>query len=380
MGVVRYVYQGVYMMAQKRSKITKNLYGFTPFVALLTALLLLLSACGSTNIATTSPGSVSVPSSTATPDAAATLTIYATLTQSEGQKLAQAFESYASGITVNVVTGGTGTLMQRIAAERQIGGVKADVIMLSDPSSMDFLAQQKVLSIYKPANESLLAPAFVGTDWAGAFSINDVIIYHKGMTLPVPQQWKDLTSSAYRGQVEFSNPSSSDAALALAGYLLQRSGSYFSSLQKNGAVDLPSGTQVDTDVATGKVAVGISSDELARDLIATGAALKIVWPRDGAIPVPVPVSIVAGHESLLSEKFINWLFSNAGQQTVAALGYTPALSASQQLAITPTTTATSTVTSIATGTTTDKLANVNINQILSQRSAILAQFRAIFPS
>ncbi len=368
-------------MAQKRSRITKKLYGFTPFVALLTALLLLLAACGSTNIATTSPGSVSVPSSTATPDAAATLTIYATLTQSEGQKLAQAFESYASGITVNVVTGGTGTLLQRIAAERQIGGVKADVIMLSDPSSMDFLAQQKILSTYKPANEPLLAPAFVGTDWAGAFSINDVIVYHKGMTLPVPQQWKDLTSSAYRGQVEFSNPSSSDAALALVGYLLQKSGlPYFSALQKNGAVDLTSGTQVVNDVATGKVAVGISSDELARDLIATGAALKIVWPRDGAIPVPVPVSIVAGHESLLSEKFINWLFSNAGQQTVAALGYTPALSASQQLAITPTTTATTTATPTVTTTTIDKLANLNINQILSQRSAILAQFRAIFPS
>lgn len=366
------------MIIQKKSIITKKSNSFALFVGLLTALLLLLSACGGTNVAPGSPGSVAIPSLTSTPDPAATLTIYAALTQVEGQKLAQAFESYASGITVNVVTGGTGTLMQRIAAERQAGGIKADMIMLSDPSSMDYLAQQKVLSAYKIANKSLLAPAFVGTDWAGAFSINDVIIYHKGMTLPVPQQWKDLTLSAYRGQVEFSNPSSSDSALALVGYLSQNSGwPYFSALQKNGAADLTSGTQVDNDVAAGKVAIGISSDELARDLISTGAALKIVWPRDGAIPVPAPVSIVAGHESLLSEKFMNWLFSNAGQQTIASLGYTPALSASKQLADTPTTTATKVATE--TTATTDKLAAANINQILSQRSAILSQFRAIFP-
>jgi ABC-type Fe3+ transport system substrate-binding protein len=75
-------------------------------------------------------------------------------------------------------------------------------------------------------------------------------------------------------------------------------------------------------------------------------------------------------------KFINWLLSNVGQNAVATLGYTPALSTSTTFVAT---TATPTTTTSATPTTaTNPLVAVNINQILSQRAAIVQQFRTIF--
>jgi iron(III) transport system substrate-binding protein len=373
------------MLIQKKSCIFRRSRQIVSFLTLLTTLLLLLSACASSTVDTTSPGSVTVLSSSPTAMSGATLTLYASLTQPQAQKLAQAFENYASGVTVNIVTADTGTLLTRVQAEQKVGGVKADVILFTDPSSMDILAQQKLLSTYKPAEEPLLPQTFVGNDWAGAFSINDVIIYHKGMTLPVPARWSDLTASIYRNQVEFSTPTSSDQALAFVGYLSQASGwPYFSLLRKNGAVDVASMTQVANDVAAGTVSIGVVSDELARELIDAGAAIKIAWPQDGALAVPAPVSLVTGHESLLAVKFINWLFSNAGQNAVTTLGYTPALSASTifvATTATPTTMALTTPTTTAlttTATATRPLVAVNINQILSQRTAILQQFRTIF--
>lgn len=320
-------------------------------VPLLAALIMAVAGCGTSSSGTGSSGS-----------SPQTLTVYAALTAANGTALAQAYQKYDPSVKVNMVTGGTGKLITRIQAEKQAGGVHADVLLLADPTAMPGLNSEQVLASFTPSAASSLPAGFTGTNWAGAFSFNNVIIYHKGMSLPVPQSWQDLTKSTYHNQIELGDPAYSGTTLGMAGYLSQQYGwSYFKDLKNNGATVVQSTNTVGTDVASGRVDVGISLDVVARDLIAKGSPVQIVWPTDGAIPVPAPVAIVAGHNTPASQKFVNWLLSSQGQQEVVKLGYAPAIGSSDL---------------VPSGT---KLVNVDWATQTSQRDQTLSQFKSIFP-
>ncbi|QBD82473.1 extracellular solute-binding protein [Ktedonosporobacter rubrisoli] len=314
-------------------------------------ILLIFTSCGST-------GSTPASTNASTPTS---LTVYAALTEANGKLLAKAFESYAPGSKVTVVTGGTGALLTRIKAEKAAGSLHADVLLLADPTAMPGLDEQQILASYKPTNASQLPASFQDAHWSGAFSFNNVIIYHKGMSLPVPSSWQDLTSGKYQNQVELGDPAYSGTTLGMVGYLSQTyNWSYFSNLKKNNAITVQSTNTVGTDVAAGRVNIGITLDSVVRALLAKGSPIEVVWPSDGAIPVPAPVSIVAGHENALSHKFVDWLFSSGGQAAVEQLGYAPALGSSSMI---PAHT---------------KLASVDWSQIVQKRTSLLEQFHAIF--
>jgi iron(III) transport system substrate-binding protein len=312
-----------------------------------------LVACGgSTGNGTGNASNPSTPKS---------ITVYAALTTANGQALAKAFEAYDPGTTVNMVTGGTGVLVSRIQSEQKAGGVHADVLLLADPTTMAGLGSLNILSTYKPAAASKLPASFQGQNWAGAFEFNNVILYHKGMSLPVPQTWQDLTSSAYHNQLELGDPSYSGTTLAMVSELSQQyQWSYFSTLKKNGALTVQSTNTVGTDVAAGRVDVGITLDSVANSLVAQGSPVQVVWPKDGAIPVPAPVSIVSGHDNSLSEKFDDWLFSSSGQQAINKLGYASPLLQSNL---------------VPAGT---KQTDVNWQSVTQDRDNTIKQFSSIF--
>lgn len=290
---------------------------FLPLFAMLGGL---LSACGGSAARASHPAN----SATSSASARGTLTVYAALTAQNGQLLAQAFEKAYPEVRVNMVTGGTGLLLSRIAAEQRAGGVRADVVLLADPTAMAGLNQEHLLAAYRPPQASELPAGMKGTDWVGAFTFNNVIIYHRGMSLPVPRSWTDLERPVYRNALEIGNPAYSGTTLGLVGYLSQHYGwQYFNTLKQLGTTMVASTNTIGEDVASGRVDVGISLDVVARDLEAKGAPVELVWPQDGAVPVPAPVAIVANHDSPLARQFEDWLLSSQGQATVEKLGYAP---------------------------------------------------------
>lgn len=292
---------------------------------------------------------------------AGTLTVYGALTSSNGKAIADAFESFDPNAKVNMVTAGTGKLITRINAEQQAGGVKADVLLLADPTVMAPLGEQHILSSYTPPQAASLPSSLKGTDWVGAFTFHNVILYHKGMSLPIPKSFKDLTNPAYKGQVELGDPSYSGTTLGMVGYLSNQYGyGYFKTLKQNQATVVSSTNTVGTDVASGRENIGITLDSVANSLVKKGSPVVEVWPADGSVPVPAPVSIVQGKDNALSEAFVNWLLSPAGQKVVASVGLAPALGTSDLVPANA------------------PMANVDWSSIGSQRQSILSQFQAVF--
>ncbi|MGH8888264.1 MAG: extracellular solute-binding protein [Acidothermaceae bacterium] len=309
-----------------------------------------------------SSGAASPSAPASSPQASGNATVYGALTADNGKALADAFHASHSSETVSIVTGGTGALVTRIETEEKAGGVRADALLLADPTVMPQLDSAGVLDdTFKPASESQLSADMIGTGWFGPFNFYNVIIYKTGTT-PVPKDWSDLTNPAYKGKIEIGDPSYSGTTLAMAAEMPKLAGAdFFSKLKANGVKIVQSTSTVGKDVASGARPIGITLDSVYRPLQTKGSPVQIVWPTSGAIPVPAPAALVKGAKNAaVAGDFLNWLLTSDGQAELVKLGYTPAVGADQVLPA---------------GT---KVVTVPFSDLVSQRDSILASFTKVF--
>ncbi|HLY64976.1 MAG TPA: extracellular solute-binding protein, partial [Chloroflexota bacterium] len=307
-----------------------------------------------------SPSAKPGASTSAAAAASGTVTVYGALTQENGDAFAKTFESATPGSKVNMVVAGSGPLMSRITAEQQAGGVKADVILLADPTAMNGLVASGVITDYAPKDAAQLPQSLRGSGWSGAFTFHNLILQRKGIATAA-KDWTDLNNQAYKGAIELGDPAASGTTLAMAGTLSQSLGwDYFRNLQKLGARIVASTNTVGTDVAGGQMQVGITLDSVGRDLVKKGSPVEMVWPASGAIPVPAPVGIVKGHDSAAAKAFVDWLISPQGQATSVQLGYAPAYGSSD---------------AVPAGT---KTTSVDWDQLAKNRDTILSTWKSIF--
>jgi iron(III) transport system substrate-binding protein len=287
------------------------------------------------------------------------------LTASGAQGFTNAFEAEYPNIKVNMVTGGSGALASQLAAQKQSGHVQADVVLFADPTDMDSLANEHILQTWKPSLKGRKVPAgYVGKNWVGAFTFDMVLLEHPGMPNP-PRKWTDLTSGALQGQVAIGSASYSGTTFGWAAQLHTMFGwSYFKQLKANGVRVEQSTTTVGTDVASGKVQVGVTLDSVARSLLAQGAKVSLVWPSDGTVRAPATVGITnATTQPQAAKAFVTWMLSRQGQIEAAKLGYDAAY-----FGATPTYPAPKK----------EKQLNVNWPRITANQISILSDFAGIF--
>lgn len=251
------------------------------------------------------------------------ITVDAALTTQGGQGFASAFESMYPNIKVTMITAGTGSLETQLAAQKRSGHIQADVVLFADPTDMDAIASEGILAPWKPSLKGRKVPrGYVGKDWVGAFTFATVLVEHPGMSNP-PTTWTALTSSALKGQVAIGSASYSGTTFGWASELHSLYGwKYFQTLKANGARVENSTVTTGTDVASGKVQVGVTLDSVARSLLAQHANVSVVWPKDGTVLCPATVGITNGtSNSAAAKAFVSWLVSRKGQVEAAKLGY-----------------------------------------------------------
>lgn len=255
--------------------------------------------------------------------------MYGALTTENGDAFAKAFQAASPGSTVQVVAAGSGALMSRIVAEQKAGGVKADVILLADPTAMDGLVNDGITVPYEPKDANKLPPSLKGKGWVGGFTFNNVLLARKGLG-SAPKDWNDLNNPALKGAIEIGDPAYSGTTLAMVATLSDKLGwDYFRNLKKLEARAVQSTNTVGTDIAGGRMQAGISLDSVGRDLLKKGSPVDMIWPTTGTIPVPAPVALVKGHDSAVAKAFVDWLISADGQATSVKLGYAPAYGPSE---------------------------------------------------
>lgn len=277
-----------------------------------------LTACGGSAPASLSP--------TAQPRPSGHITLYTSVTQDTVDAVLTGFRAAQPGVQVDVFRALTGQVNTRIATEEQSGGIRADVVWQSDPLSMQPLAARGRLLQWTPGNAAAVPAQYRAATFFGTRLLTMAIVYHRGVS-PVPASWSDLTNPAYQGAVAIPNPGTAGTAFGALGYFSQASGyglDYYRKLKANGAVQVQTINDVITGVAQGRYKAGMTLATSARQEIAKGAPIELVYPQPGAISVYSPVAVVKTSANTASaQSLVEYLLSADGQRRIASTGWQP---------------------------------------------------------
>lgn len=259
-----------------------------------------------------------------TPDESMRLTIYTSHKEEVYMPIVREFEE-RTGIWVDVITGGTNELLERI--ESQQDNVEADVMFGGGVESLK--AYEHCFSPYVVGSSGSIREPHQAEDavWTPFSALPVVLIYNTKLVSPDKiTGWSSLSDPIFRGRIAFADPAisgSSFTALAtqiLAGKSMDKT---LATLAENlQGKTLSSSGDVLNAVADGSYLVGITLEETALKYIAAGADLAMVYPEEGTSCVPDASAIVKGApHSENAKKFLDFTVSYEVQQMLSESSY-----------------------------------------------------------
>jgi iron(III) transport system substrate-binding protein len=258
-----------------------------------------------------------------------TLTIYSTVTQATVDALVTLYEATYPDVQVDVFRAPSGEVAARIAAEQREGRVRADLLWLTDPLSMQAYDADGLLGDYAPPDAAAIDPADRSDRYWGTRLLNMVIVAGSDVT-PMPTDLRHLADPAYKDGVAMPDPAFAGSAFGVLGYVALAPAygfDYYQALKDNGAVQVQAPDEVTTGVAEGRFKAGITLDFSARSAAKKGSPVTLVWPTSGAVTIYSPIALVATSENPdAATAFIDTVLSVSGQEAVAASGWEPARS------------------------------------------------------
>jgi iron(III) transport system substrate-binding protein len=285
-------------------------------VVALCAVTTLLAACSTVR-----------PSATITvPGPSGTITLYTSVTQNTVDAVVKGFTDGNPGVDVEVFRAPTAEVAARIATDLASGGLRADVLWLTDPLSIAAYADQKLLQSWAPSNAAAIPAAYRTDTFFGTRLLNMVLVRGSAVS-PGPADWRDLVSADYKGSIALPDPGFAGSAFAALGYFSQTEGygtAFYQALRDNGATQVKAPDDVTTGVASGQFKVGMTLDNSARTAIKKGSPIAMVWPTSGAIAIYSPIAAVARSANLAAaDAFVDYSLSADGQTLIAGTGWQP---------------------------------------------------------
>jgi iron(III) transport system substrate-binding protein len=253
--------------------------------------------------------------------AADRIVLYTSVTQDTVDAVVVGFETDHPGVEVEVFRAPTGELNARIAADLRAGGIGADVLWLTDPLSMQQFDSQGLLLAVTPMAAAV--PAEYRQERFWGTRILSLVVVQPADAVAVGD-WDDLVTVAGAGGVALLDPAFAGSGFAALAFfaLDERYGfDYLQRLHDAGATVVAAPGDVVTGVAEGQYAAGVTIDRIARDALADGAPIQIVWPEPGAIAVYSPIAVTG--DSPHATEFVSFVLGRSGQEAIAASGWLP---------------------------------------------------------
>lgn len=198
-----------------------------------------------------------------------------------------------TGIWVEVVTGGTNDLLDRIKEED--GKNSGDVMFGGGVDSLN--AYQDYFEPYISSQSAQLDDTYASPD--GVYTVFSrlpvVIAYNKKLVISAgtPRSWRDLTNSHWQGSIAFADPersgSSYTALLAMIQILSEDMSEeeVMEAFVSNLDGDILSGSgEVLREVTSGKKRIGITLEETVLKEIDQNADIAMIYPKEGTVAVP----------------------------------------------------------------------------------------------
>lgn len=204
-----------------------------------------------------------------------------------------------TGIWVEVVTGGTNDLLERI--EEENGKDSGDIMFGGGVDSLN--AYRDCFDPYISSQGTQLDDAYASAD--GVYTVFSrlpmVIVYNKKLVISAgtPRSWRDLINSHWKGNIAFADPdrsgSSYTALLAMIQILSQdlSKEEVMESFVANLDGDILSGSgEVLEEVTAGKKLIGITLEETVLKEMEQNADIAMIYPREGTMSVPDGTALI----------------------------------------------------------------------------------------
>jgi iron(III) transport system substrate-binding protein len=231
-----------------------------------------------------------------------------------------------TGISVEVVTAGTGELLKRIESEQAnpLGDVEwGGVVSVISP-------KQNLFEEYKSANESSVIDSCKNTEgMITRFSVlPNVLLVNKKLIGDIKiEGYEDLLNPKLKGKIAFADPAKASSSFQHVVNILYVMGNgnpdkgwdFVDKLCKNldGKL-LGSSAAVPKGVADGEYVVGLTHEEYALQYVKQGANVEIVYMKEGTTVAPDTVQIIKGAKNLdNAKKFVDFLTSKETQTLIA---------------------------------------------------------------
>jgi iron(III) transport system substrate-binding protein len=247
--------------------------------------------------------------SASTPEASASkkeLWIYTSIYKEFAAPLKAAFEAQNPGVEVQIWQGGSEKIQSKVEAELSAGKPQADVILTSDPFWSEDL-ETRGLALKAPGRNA------VETNYYSVM----VMISHKSVPLSErPKAFTDLTNPRFKDTVKAGSPLESGTMFSTVAALSRKYGwDYFQKLAGNKIASSGGNSTVIQKVESGEKKFGIVLLENALAAIKRGSPVEIIYPADGAVPIPsVQVILKSTKEPELASKFAEFVLSKNGQE------------------------------------------------------------------
>lgn len=254
-----------------------------------------------------------------------TLSLYTSVTQDTVDAVVEGFRVRHPEIEVAVFRAPTGELAARIAAEERAGGIRAAVLWLTDPLSMQQYQEDGMLRAWQPGEAEVVPEPYRGEAYWGTRLLSMVVVH--GLDVPPPETWHDLTGPAYADGVALPDPAFAGSALGALGYFALAEGygmQFYEDLAANGAVQVPSPGEVVAGVAEGRFLAGMTLEYSARAAIEQGSPIRMTRPDPGAVAIFSPIAVVEDSGNVAAaELFADYVLSIEAQEAIAATGWQP---------------------------------------------------------
>ncbi len=234
-------------------------------------------------------------------------------------------------VEVQWFQGGSENVAAKLNAELAGGHPQADLVLTSDPFwTLELKKTGHLLAYESPAVTGLPA---VWRDPDHAFTMVRIPVMVLGVNPKVaaadrPLGWKDLAAkSALKGKVSMGSPLESGTSFTTVAALARNQGwDYFDRLRAQEMLAAGGNSSVITRMETGERPVGIVLLENLLKARAKGSPIEILYPEEGAIPVPSPIAILkASKQPEAARRIYDWFFTREAQEAIVAGGMYPVL-------------------------------------------------------
>lgn len=252
--------------------------------------------------------------------AAETVVVYSAISTKVMQAFIEGFGKRHPGVTVQVISGGSGELLSRMKAERN--NPRGDIF--SGPDTDVFDGSIDLYAPYKSSEAAAFDQA--AHDPQGryyGFSTNFQVMIINTRLMPLeqaPKRWSDLAKPEFKGKFIMANPAQSGSAFSQLHQIVGLHGWDVMDKIINNAMFVSSSKLAFQNIAKGEAPIGLTSEFNVVQSKEEGFPVAAVYPADGTALINDANGIIKGGPNPENaKKFLDYISSKEAHEILVSI-------------------------------------------------------------